>query len=209
MEIISDDLMVEGYNINTETDLNVDYDISSLNDLKKENTNDDLEINKLTSNFIVNINKDLKSFRNKEKKFHNFIKSKRDNSLEIEKLKTIFDLTKKSVCNPDEIPFILMDNSYLTLNERVKNILKSSGLSVDFRHIKKTTYVQTGRKELTNNYNRGEIVRVFYRDLPGFSGIEIVLIDLYHLLATRNNRCIIHNFNKTKNYSCCMRTLLK
>lgn len=150
----------------------------------------------------VTLNANLKSFKLKEEKFSNHIK-KVDSSKECNALRRIFLCTKSNELKVKEIPFCLNDET-LHKNKRQRNILDVSGLSKSVLNnsIGKATYLDEVSRGFVNPKD-GQPIRVYFVEKPKTDDsreIEIIIIDLYHLLATRNTK----NYDSVKQYNTCM-----
>lgn len=139
----------------------------------------------------ISLNADLKSFKVKDEKFSNFIQRKDSPYTVCNALKKIFSCAGNDLTIQD-VPFEL-DEDTLEKHARQNKILKASGLSpaIIKGDINKAAYRDAATKGLLDKYKSNQPMRVFFVDKGSSNSsrkIEIIIIDLYHLLATKRTK---------------------
>ncbi len=147
----------------------------------------------------------IKSIRVKEFKFCNFLENGLD-SREVNVVKNIFNLPNIKNHDISSNNNINFDNfEIIKLNSRIKKILEENNTSIE-EDIYKVPYTNLITK--TFNYSKtGEPVRIIYKKRivsDSRTEIEIILIDLYHLFATKKHK----HYHDFKGYGYCMSYLL-
>lgn len=176
------------------SDIEVDKDIK---------VNDDIEASKdiLVKRVKFTINPKIKSFIHKKELFSNKLK-KIDNGKECSALQTIFSLNNKETFWED-VP-IFVDEKGLNANERILNILEKSPIDISFSTAIGKAYFMNGFTRTKDDY-----IRIYYKRKD--QNIDIVLVDLYHLLAydlEKNQKFITDKFNQVKSFGACMSQIL-
>ncbi len=152
----------------------------------------------------LTFHKNLRSFRNKEHKFCNFLDSK-GCTKEKEALQKIFE-NEGEVCTRDLLPFTLEEET-LRLEERPKTILDAAGLLNNEKSgdIGKGTYLDQISKLNSTTAKKGQPIRIYFKDEDG--KVEIILIDLYHMFASNKMKEITKKYRILSRYNYCMNNI--
>lgn len=152
----------------------------------------------------LTFHENLKSIRNKEHKFCNFLDSK-GCTKEKEALQKIFENENK-VCTRDLLPFTLEEET-LRLKDRPKTILDAAGLLNNEKSgdIGKGTYLDQISKWNPTTAKKGQPIRIYFKDEDG--KVEIILIDLYHLFASNRMNEIKAKYRSMSGYNLCMNVI--
>lgn len=166
-----------------------------------------------TEEYKVTFVDGLKSFNVKDQHFTNHIKNGSKLSPLNNQILDILNLEDKIV-NAKDIPIILddevksdrlIDSSDKKKRDRYNKILSKKGLKLD-KTILKTPYKNIYLRQF-NSSAPGDVFRVYYQKDTKKNTINIILLDIHHLLATSRQK-YISRYIKVKDYNCCIRKLL-
>lgn len=155
----------------------------------------------------------LKSFQVSREFFTNKIQNHRISNVLHDCIKNILLLEDK-VIEVDQIPIQLIDevrsdrlidSASPTKKTRYRNILSLKGVNLD-RTIVKASYKNVLNSQLQHNIPK-DLLRVYYRKFEDKNIIDIILLDIHHLLATSESE-YKPKYRKYRDYSCCIRQLL-
>ena len=153
--------------------------------------------------YNIKLHAKLKSFRSKDHHFCNYLKNICSDHY-CEALRNILPLEGSTLPLAD-LP-ISMSEEPLRINSRIRAILKCGEVYEGQKDgdIRKCAYISR-HLNTTPLPNRNEEVRVFFQ--KNGSDLEIVALDLYHLLATGNRPKYIEKYKKVSDYNTCFTDL--
>lgn len=170
-----------------------------------------------TNIYKITFSEGLKSIKAKSDFFTNHINNNNKNSIFHDQILNILKLENSEV-ELEDLPFDiydevksdkLLDQSCLKKPEKVERynrIFSIIGINVDDSIIK-TPYKSSFLKQF-NKTEKGDLFRVYYQKNIMSNVINIVLLDIHHLLATSVQE-YKKKYRPVKNYNCCIRQLLK
>ena len=156
--------------------------------------------------YELSFHDDFKSFRCSGEHFANYLE-KIDNGRHCNCIKEIASLVNAGgEVEASDLPFML-DYESLIINKRTKKILETGGVYENQRdgEIGKSAYIHPELQSF-DRPNQNREIRIFFRKEE--KHISIVLIDLYHLLATAATKEVKDKYKDVSKHNVCMTKLI-